>query len=175
MNTGQTILTIGAFIFLTTIMLNFYQVTANTGDTISRGQDGILATTIAASYLEIAQGLAYDQITDSSNVALSNPAALTSPSLLGTEAGEDSIGLFNDFDDFNNKEYQKQASGTNRIYRTHFDVYYVSPDNLGAKSSSRTYAKRMDLKTWRVFPPAESAVNLDTVRTAMVLGYFHFD
>jgi hypothetical protein len=33
----------------------------------------------------------------------------------------------------------------------------------------------MDLKTWRIFPPAESAIDLDTVRTSLVLGYFHFD
>jgi hypothetical protein len=175
MTTGQTILTIGAFIFLTTIMLNFYQVTANTGDTIVRGQDGILATTVATSYLEVAQGLAFDQVTDTSNVALTSPAALTSPFYLGSEAGEDSMALFNDFDDFNNKDFQKQASGTNRIYQTHFSVYYVSPDNLGLKSATRTYAKRMDLKTWRVFPPATSALDIDTVRLSMVLGYFHFD
>jgi hypothetical protein len=175
MTTGQTFLTIGAFIFLTTIMLNFYQVTANSGDTIARGQDGILATTIASSYIEIAQGLAFDQITDTTNAALTSPGLLTSPSLLGTETGEDSIALFNDFDDFNRKDYEKQANGTNRVYRTHFDIYYVAPDDLSQKSTTRTYAKRMDLKTWRVFPPAQSAMDLDTVRTSMVLGYFHFD
>lgn len=175
MTTGQTILTIGAFIFLTTIMLNFYQVTANTGDTISRGQDGILATTVAASYQEVAQGLAFDAVTDTSNVALTSPSALTSPAYLGSEAGEDSISLFNDFDDFNNKEYQKQANGTNRVYRTHFNVYYVNPDDISQKAGGRTYVKRMDLKTWRVFPAAESALDLDTVRTSVILGYFHFD
>jgi hypothetical protein len=175
MSTGQTILTIGAFMFLTTILLNFYQVVANTGDTITSGQDGILATTIASSYMEVAQGLAFDEITDTSSVALANPSALTSPSLLGHDAGEDSLALYDDFDDFNSATLDKQALGTNRIYRTQFTVSYVNPDNLLQTSSSRTFVKRMDLKTWRIFPPAASAIDLDTVKTSLVLGYWHFD
>lgn len=175
MTTGQTILTIGAFMFLTTILLNFYQVVANTGDTIASGQDGILATTIASSYMEIAQGLAFDEITDTSTVALANASALTSPSLLGHDAGEDSLALYDDFDDFNKVTLDKQALGTNRIYRTQFTVSYVNSDNLLQTSSSRTFVKRMDLKTWRIFPPAASAIDLDTVKTSLVLGYWHFD
>jgi hypothetical protein len=33
----------------------------------------------------------------------------------------------------------------------------------------------MDMKTWRIFPIAESELDIDTVRTSLVLGYFHFD
>jgi hypothetical protein len=175
MTTGQTILTIGAFMFLTTILMNFYQVVANTGDTIASGQDGILATTIASSYMEIAQGLAFDEITDTSTVALANASALTSPSLLGHDSGEDSLALYDDFDDFNGATLDKQALGTNRIYRTQFIVSYVNPDNLLQTLSSRQFVKRLDLKTWRVFPHAKSALDLDTVKTSLVLGYWHFD
>ena len=175
MTTGQTILTIGAFMFLTTILLNFYRVAAETGDSIASGQDGILATTIAASYAEVAQGLAFDEVTDTTNAALANPAALTSPTALGTEAGEDSIALFNDFDDFNGKSYEKQATGTNRRYRTQFTVSYVNPDDINQKWSVRTFVKRMELKTWRISPPPSSPTEIDTVRTFLVLGYFHFD
>jgi hypothetical protein len=175
MTTGQTILSIGAFMFLTTILLNFYRVAAETGDTIASGQDGILATTIAASYAEIAQGLAFDEVTDSTNAALASPTVLTAASSLGPEAGEDSINTFNDFDDFNGKTFDKQATGTNRRYRTQFTVSYVNPDNINQKSTARTFVKRMDLKTWRIAPAPTSAKDLDTVRTFLVLGYFHFD
>jgi hypothetical protein len=175
MSTGQTILSIGAFMFLTTILLNFYRVAAETGDTIASGQDGILATTIAASYAEIAQGLAFDEVTDTTNAALASPSVLTSSSALGAEAGEDSIGLFNDFDDFNGKFYDKPATGTNRTYRTQFTVSYVNPDNINQKSSVRTFVKRMDLKTWRITPAPSSPTEIDTIRTFLVLGYFHFD
>jgi hypothetical protein len=175
MSTGQTILTIGAFMFLTTILLNFYQVVASTGETIATGQDGILGTTIASSYMEIAQGLAFDEITDTSNIAIANPGALTSGLYLGTETGEDSLGLFDDFDDFNGLTLDKQAMGTNRVYRTQFFVSYVNPDNLLVTTTSRTFVKRMDMKTWRIFPVATSPIEIDTVRTSLVLGYFHFD
>jgi hypothetical protein len=175
MTTGQTILTIGAFMFLTTILLNFYQVVASTGDTIATGQDGILATTIASSYLEAAQGLAFDEITDTSTVAIANASALTSPTSLGHEAGEDSLATFDDFDDFNGATFDKQAMGTNRVYRTMFSVRYVNPDNLLQVSTNRTFVKRLDLKTWRIYPPATSATDIDTVKTSLVLGYWHFD
>jgi hypothetical protein len=97
MTTGQTILTIGAFMFLTTILLNFYRVAAETGDSIASGQDGILATTIAVSYSEIAQGLAFDDVTDSTSAAIASPTLLTAAANLGPEAGEDSIYDYNDF------------------------------------------------------------------------------
>jgi hypothetical protein len=175
MSTGQTILTIGAFMFLTTILLNFYSVVAHTGDTITTGQDGILATTIATSYMEIAQGLSFDAISDTSNIAIANPSVLTSGLSLGREAGEDSIALYNDFDDFHRTTVDRQAMGTNRIYRTMFSVSYVNPDNLLLTTTTQTFVKRMDMKTWRIFPIAESELDIDTVRTSLVLGYFHFD
>ncbi len=77
MNTGQTIITIVAFVFLTTILVNFYGLVASTGDDISSGQDGILETTIATSYMELAQGLSYDEIIDSSDIAIHNSRALS--------------------------------------------------------------------------------------------------
>jgi hypothetical protein len=175
MNTGQTLLTIGAFIFLTTIMLNFYRLVAGTGDTIASGQDGILATTIATSYMELANGMAFDDVTDTSNVALTSPTALTSATSLRAETGEDSLSTFNDFDDFNNRDFVKQANGTNRSYRVHFDVYYVNPNDINQKSSMQTYVKRMDIKAWRVFPVATSSTEIDTVRNSLVMGYFHFN
>ena len=175
MNTGQTMLTLGAFIFLTTILMNFYGLVGQTGDTIKSGQDGILATTIASSYMEIAQGLAFDQISDTSDVALHDPAQMTPTGLLGSEAGEDSLSLFNDFDDFNGHEFEKQAIGSECRYRTHFTVYYVNPDNVHQMVGSRTFVKRMDLATWRVFPAPIGQDQSDTIRTSVVLGYFHFD
>jgi hypothetical protein len=175
MTTGQTILTIGAFMFLTTILLNFYRVAAETGDSIASGQDGILATTIAASYSEIAQGLAFDNVTDSTNAAVASPTLLTAAADLGREAGEDSLYQFNDFDDFNGLALEKQATGTNRRYRTLFTVSYVNPDNINQITTARTFVKRMDLKTWRISPPAASPTEIDTVRTFLLLGYFHFD
>ncbi|RPH35218.1 hypothetical protein EHM92_06585 [bacterium] len=176
MNTGQTIVTIAAFVFLTTILVNFYGLVASTGDDISSGQDGILETTIATSYMELAQGLSYDEVTDSSDVAIHNQNALTYYSHLGPDdASEDSIHNFDDFDDFNGLAFDKQPGGTNRIYRTRFMVSYVNPANVQTVVSSKTFVKRMDLKTWRIFPAAGVNERLDTLKTSLIMGYFHFD
>ena len=175
MTTGQTILTIGAFMFLTTILTNFYRIVAQTGDTITSGQDGILATTVTTSYMEIAQGMAFDEVTDTSNVKLANATTLTSPLALHAEAGEDSLREFDDFDDFNGLTLEKSATGSDKRYRTTFTVQYVNPANVILYSSARTFVKRMDLKTWRVYPPAPAGTELDTVRMSLVMGYFHFD
>lgn len=173
MSTGHTLLTICAMMLLTTILLNFYGLMANNSDTIQGGQDGILQTTLAASYMELASGLAFDSVSDTSDEAIGVPSKLTPYSMLGPEAGagEDSIAEFNDFDDFNNFMVEEQANGSTRTYRTTFKVAYVNPGNIENVVTTRTYTKRMDLKTWRTFPPGKT----DTLKLSMVMGYFHFD
>ncbi len=176
MNTGQTIITIAAFVFLTTILMNFYGLVASTGDDIASGQDGILETTIATSYMQLAQGMSFDQISDSSDIAIHNPAALTPASHLGPDdAYEDSVQNFNDFDDFNGLTLDKQPGGTNRVYRTSFAVHYVDPTDAEVVVYTPTFVKRLDLKTWRIFPKAGVNETLDTLTTSLVMGYFHFD
>lgn len=173
--TNHTILTIGAFLILTTILVSFYRLLGSSGDDISNSQDLILATTVATSYIELAQGLSFDAITDTSNVRLSGTAALTSPSLLGREAGEDSIGAFNDFDDFNRLVATKAATGTNKIFTTSFRVYYVDPDNVDQISTTRTFVKRLDSKTWLSYPVKTDGATVDTLRMSVAMGYFRFD
>ena len=176
MGSNHTILTIGAFIILTSILQNFYRILGATGDDIGDAQDMILANTIATSYVEIAQGLSFDSYTDTANVALGSPSVLTSPSLLGPESSsEDSIQRFDDFDDFNTKVFEREATGTSKRFMTSFRVWYVDPNNVNTISpSTRTFVKRIDLKTWRSYPPIDG-LPTDTLRTSFVLGYWHFD
>jgi hypothetical protein len=165
---------LGAFALLSTLLVNFYSLLANSNDVVASGQDGILATTLATSYVEIAQGLSFDAITDTSDIAIGNPNMLTPSVSLGPDGGtETGIGSFNDFDVFNNFSIEQEASGTNRRFRTTFKVYYVDPTNVNNPTTNRTFVKRMDLKTWRTYPPVSGKV--DTLRTSVVLGYFHFD
>ena len=173
MSTGQTILAIGAFILLTTILQGVYGSLGDVGRDISSSQDGILATSIATSYCEIAYGLAFDQATDTSDVALASPAALTYPP--GPEAGEDSLSDFNDFDDLNGFTDVKTAGGSGRQYTTRFAVSYVDSSDVSHAVTYRTYLKRLDMKTWRTFPPRAADEVIDTLRTSIIMGYFHFN
>jgi hypothetical protein len=176
MTTGQTLLTLVGFMLLSTILLNFYRLMAASGDDIASGQDGILATSIATSYIEMAQGLSFDATTDTTDEALSSIYLLTAPGSLGRESSsEDSIHNFDDFDDFNNFTVEKDAGLTGRKYRTTFRVHYVNPANVEQILTVRTYLKRLDLTTWRIEPPPTPSVRLDTLRLSFVMGYFHFD
>jgi hypothetical protein len=172
MSTGQTLLTIGAFILLTTILQGVYSSIGSVGSDLSGGQDGILATTIATSYTEFANGLAFDQVTDTSDIALTSPSFLTYP--LGPEAGETGFDSFNDFDDLNGFSDEKVAGGSTRKYKTVFTVSYVDTSDVSHIVAYRTYLKRLDMKTWRTFPVPSPDEIIDTVNTSVVMGYFHF-
>jgi len=172
MSTGQTLLTIGAFILLTTILHGVYSSIGSIGTDISGGQDGILATTIATSYIEYANGLAFDQATDTSDVALTSPTSLTYPP--GPEPGETGFDSFNDFDDLNGFSDEKTAGGSARKYRTLFTVSYVDSTDVSNTVTHKTYLKRLDMKTWRTFPAPGTDEFIDTLRTSIVMGYFHF-
>jgi hypothetical protein len=174
LGSGHTLLTVGAFVLLSTILVNFYGTSASAGDAIGSGQDGIFLTSITTSFIEQAQGLAFDAVTDTMHVGLTGVSALTSPLSLGPEAGEDSLYKFDDFDDFNGFSIEREAGTSNRRYRAEFKVSYVDVTNLETVLLSRTFVKRLDIKTWRTFPVSRQSA-VDTLRTSFVMGYFHFD
>jgi hypothetical protein len=174
LGSGHTLLTLGAFVLLSTILVNFYGTSASAGDAIGSGQDGIFLTSITTSFIEQAQGLAFDSITDTMHVGLSDITSLTSPLSLGPEAGEDSLQAFNDFDDLNGFSIEREAGTSNRRYRAEFVVSYVDMTDLEKVLMSRTFIKRLDIKTWRTFPVSRES-GVDTLRTSFVMGYFHFD
>ena len=153
-------------------IFSFARVFGSGGD-IATSQDGILATSIATSYCEMAYGYAYDQATYTSDAALTSTAMLTYPP--GREAGEDSLSDFNDFDDLNGWTDVKSAGGSGRMYKTTFVVSYVDSNDVGHVVANRTYLKRLDMKTWRTVPPPSGDEIIDTLRTSIVMGYFHFN
>lgn len=176
MGTAQTLLTIAALMMLVVTSLNFNDTVTQTGTTIQGAQDGILETTIATSFLELAQGLAFDEVTDSSDIAIEDVYALTDPTHLGPDSSsENSVYAFDDFDDFNGLTVDKEVSGNKYRYRARFAVQYVQPDNALEVSPVPTFVKRMDLQVWRIVPPLRSSSASDTVKMSLVMGYFHFD
>jgi hypothetical protein len=173
---NHTILTIGAFLILTTVLVSMYRLLGTAGDDVSNAQDMILATTLTTSYLELAQGMAFDQLTDTAHVAVASASSLTPVTWLGPDsASENSIAAFNDFDDFNGFSVERVATGSNKRFTTTFRVSYVELTNVDAISSVPTFVKRLDLKTWRSFPLMTEGQVPDTLRMSICMGYFHFD
>lgn len=174
MTTGQSIFSIAALILLSTFLTNFYDLAGNVGSDIAGGQDGILLTSLATSYIEIAQDLAFDEVSDSMHITSATLSLLTAPGSLGRETGEDSLQAFDDIDDFRGYVSDREIGGSGRKYRTKFNVVYVDPSNLAGSSASRTFCKRLDMKMWRIAPTAGNA-QIDTLSMSYVTGYYHFD
>ncbi len=176
MSTNQVLLTLGAFIIFSLMLVSFYKLLANSGDMINNAQAGISELSFATTYMELAQGLAFDEATIDSNRHTVNDLTLTSnlgpdnPPPFG-EPTEDGFNHFDDFDDLNNFEItdttQKGIAG---IFKTHFNVHYVNPTNINQISTPRTFVKRLDMWVLRISPPSK-----DTLKASLILGYFHFD
>ena len=178
MSTSNTFLTLVAFILLSTIMVGFYRNLARSGDTVVDSQSGIAELTLATTYMELAQGLAFDEATVDSFFTMAQLAALTAPSNLGPdnpppsgEPTEVGFGTIDDIDDLNNYAITDTSfRGTSGIYRTQFSVKYVDPTNISSTSATRTFVKRVDMSIWRISPASR-----DTLKHSIIMGYFHFD
>jgi hypothetical protein len=167
MNTGQVMLSIAAFMFLGTVLVNFNHLVLANNEDMSNSHDLIIASTIASTYLEAAQAMNFDE--KSIEDPVYDPMNLTAPNDLGPE-GEYDITQFDDFDDFNGYSVTEQAEGNNGVFRSDFTVTYVDPEDINYKSV-QTFVKRLDIKTWRVDVPATR----DTIRMFTTMAYFKFN
>jgi hypothetical protein len=167
MNTGQVLLSIMAFVFLSTVVVNFHNLVADNTDQMTDSHDVIIATSLASTYLESAQSMNFDEKTIDAPV--DDPGGLTEPAKLGPE-GELTMEGFDDFDDFNGYVRIDSAGANNGVYKSEFQVCYVDPEDINTQSS-QTFLKRMDIKTWRIDRP----VTYDTVEVFATMGYFRFN
>ena len=176
MNTGQVVFVIIAFIFLSTLMLNFNRTTAFGTGSVDYAQRGILLTTVSTSYGEIIRGLSFDENSDSNWVPSDQLNLLTAPNRLGPEsAAEDSIRLMNDVDDFNGQTFDKAIPGTGKIFRSTFRVRYVDPQNPSTIAAHQTLVKQIEISTWQISPGVLTPMPGDTLHSQMLVGYFHFN
>ena len=170
MTTGQTMMVIFAFVVLTTILLSFNSRSVDIRNDMLRNQDRIVATSIAKSYTETAQGLEFDEVTMVSDTTLRTPAALTSPALLGKEA-VDVTGM-DDFDDLNNFASEEYVDDSTKIFDVECKVSYVDPERVDQKVNYRTFVKRLDVKVYRSDAGAPADVEADTIRMFSTSAYF---
>ncbi|MEK6572069.1 MAG: hypothetical protein AABZ61_11900, partial [Bacteroidota bacterium] len=155
---------------------SFYGIMADSAQAVNTTQGDITEVALAISYMEIIQGMSFDEVTVDSFLAgsqVNNLSAVLGPDNpppVG-EPYEDHLEHFDDIDDFNNYEIEEtNPGGTLGTFRTHFNVYYVDPNDINLISSGKTFVKRVDMKLWRTSPPSQ-----DTLKSSFVVGYFHFD
>ena len=163
MNTGQMMLTIGAMILLSTLMLKINTNNLQTDSVRAEAQFGVLATSIITSIMEKAKSLAFDAETDTNSVTAVNQ--LTPALNLGPGTGE-TYDTFNDFDDFNGYT-TVDSSMPSAVFDISCEVFYVHPSNLKEKSNLRTWHKRIDIKV-------SSAFMQDSITQSTIYSYWYF-
>jgi hypothetical protein len=162
MGSNQSLLTIGAMMLLSTLVLRVNNTILATGEVMDQSKFGILATSLASSVIEDASNKAFDQVTDGNSIV--DSTLLTLPAALGNE--EEDPEDFNDFDDYNG--YTKTV--TNLPSANFFiscSVSYVNPPDLESDSPVTTWHKKI---TVTVSSPSSK----DTVRLSSIFSYWFF-
>ena len=163
MNTGQMMLTIGAMLLLSTLMLRVNTNNLTTDSIRAEAQYGVLATSIITSMMEEAKSLAFDESTKANSVTKLDD--LTSVSKLGPESGE-TYNTFNDFDDFDGYT-RVDSTMPSAIFNIECAVDYVSASNLLGTSSITTWHKRITVKV-------SSEFMTDTLTQSNIYSYWYF-
>lgn len=181
MNTGQTILTIGALMLLGMSVLTTNRASLQHGAVINQTEVDIYAISLAQAKIEEASGRAFDTWSSSDTAGNGNVVTaltqLTAPGSLGKETGE-TYPNFDDFDDFNyysgNNPYRLYVAGVD-TFHIQTTVFYVDTANPEVNAGVRTWHKRMVVKVWpTVTPWGDAHPTPDTVTMSYIYSYWWF-
>jgi len=144
MNTGQTILSIGAMMLLSILILNISSTQLTTQDSMQNAKFGILATSLGSSILELATQKAFDEASTADVVTSTNQLTTAKYFGAGSDPGEykDSMDTWDDYDDFNGYT-NIDSTMPSALFVIKCKVDYVDPAVSGFVSSSRTWHKMM--------------------------------
>lgn len=169
MNTGQSMLAMGAMMLLSFLVIRFNSIQLTSSQASYNAKFGIVATSLANSLIEEAKDKVFDAF------VLDTTKSITSASdfspVLGWESGE-VYPDFNDFDDYNNLFYPDTVSLKDPLTgaATRFDirakVEYVNDANPDIKApSGQTYHKKITVSV-------SSTAMVDTIRISSVFSYW---
>ena len=164
MNTGQMMITIGAIMLLTLVIIRVNNGFLSTDEVLMRSKFGVLAVSLATSMIEEANGKAFDNNTDTTSVT--STTQLTNS--LGPASGEQ-YSSFNDVDDFNN--YTRYTITDSTIKSAPFKIYcrvnYVNPSAPKDSTNTRTWHKKISVEV--------SSPNMeDTIKMSSIFSYWYF-
>jgi MSHA pilin protein MshD len=169
MNTGQSLLSLGAMTLVALIVLQVNTGFVMTSSTLLDNKLNILAVSLASSIIEEASGKAFDGNTVVD--AASATSDLTYPGSLGPGAGE-TYPNFNDFDDYNGFSItNNNLSSAEFVIMSR--VNYINSSNPDQNVSVPTWHKKIT-----VFVTSPSMLNVDgsqdTIMMSSVFSYWHF-
>jgi len=168
MNTGQTLLTIGALLLLGTTVIAVNRSYNQHGMILRQSEIGLYAVSLATSIIEEASGNHFDEATITDNLVTT--AQLSNPMSLGPETGEStspvSTSLFDDFDDYHNLVMKTQVAGVDE-FTLRAKVFYVNPAAPDVPVTNRTFHKQIKISV-------SSSAMADTVNMTYIFSYFNF-
>ena len=157
-------------LLLAVLVLRVSSTQITTQDSMQTSKFGILAISIANSVIEQACNKAFDQ--NSINVFVTDVNSFTKDKDLGPESGEDSIEVFNDFDDFNGYTHVYKNLPDSPPLRITCQVNYVDPDAAGNK------VKIVSSKQWHkmitVTITSDDSTKMDALSFRKVFSYWKF-
>lgn len=165
MGAGHMLLTLGAIILLTFVILKFNSNSLITEDSIRNDQIGVLGISLATSLIEEASAKTFDENTDTNVVSSVNSLSST----LGPDYGQQ-YPNFNDFDDYNNFTRRDTIRMNNQrlaIFTLRSTVNYINPASPEVVSTSRTWHKKITVRV-------TSDMTRDTIRLSQFFSYWTF-
>ena len=161
MNSGQMLLVLFGMIIFGMLSLNVYKSSSSREDTLRTNEAFLNATGLAQSMINEIESKAFDQNTV--HKAATSADSLTSPDLLGSDAGETSATQFNDIDDYNNYITTDSLSRLG-VYTVGVKVYYIQNMSPDVKSNVQTFSKQVDVSVTNFCLP-------DTLKLSRVITY----
>jgi len=162
MNTGQSLLSIGALLILSLTVLRVNNSILLTEKVMQDSKLGVLATSVATSLMEEAGKKAFDE--SSVNDAVLDLSALTSYNSLGPNNGE-TPATYDDFDDYNG--YTKKDTVNTIDFKIVCAVNYINPNNIDGSTTQKTWHKKMTVTVTTSF------INQAMIYS-YVYSYWHF-
>jgi hypothetical protein len=172
MNTGQTILTIGALVLLGSTIVTVNRSSLSHGVILQQTEIGVYAISLAMGMIEEATGKAFDEFTapdatGETDVATST-TQLTAVTSLGKE-GSETYPDFDDFDDYNSFNVNPRivyVPGVDTM-KIRCEVGYVKETNPDVIVNEKTWHKKMTVYV-------TGTVTQDTVKVSTIFSYWWF-
>jgi len=178
MNTGQTLLTIGALMILSLAVYNINKLLLNCDFALSENRYRLEALSMLTSYIEQTSQYYFDEAS-TDTTSQKSLQDFTLPAQLGLESND--YNSIDDFDDLH--QYVKIDTGRSGVvYKNYFEVEYVKLQGTSIiPSDEREYHKRMIIFTTDSYNPpllykyANGEKVRDTLKVSFVHSYWFYN
>lgn len=168
MGTSQSILSIGAMLLLTFLILRFNSIQLTSSEAAYNAKFSIVANSLANSIIEEAKDKVFDEVVLDSTVVINSASNFST--YLGKDAGE-VYPFFDDFDDYDDLfvvdslSLKDPQTGLTTMFEIRSEVDYVDDLTPDKKSLNKSYHKRLTVSII-------SSAMVDTVKISTVFSFW---